>query len=284
MSVTSSLSPWLQQLRRAEIANVVVSDPRSRDGSRLGVSFDVARREVVGGGQADFDEEWRGHGVTLSGSDRALLYGFCNLSGHLLELTHALRMLLRRAEGFRDPVVLDLGCGPCTGGLALADVLELDAAFTYVGVDRAASMRALGEQLATKAQAFGRMCNVQRKWATSVETVKWTDPQSWRPVLVIVSYLLASPTLDVVALMNSVMPLVSRISRGRVVILYTNSAWEGHNLQFPLFRETVQSHGFELVIDDERGEIPVFGSDARSVRYALFSRGSQQILELGGDK
>ena len=64
------LPKWLEDIRTAEVVRRVRDDPRSVGGSLLGVSFDVARIEVAGGGQANFDEPWG----DLSPDDRVLLY------------------------------------------------------------------------------------------------------------------------------------------------------------------------------------------------------------------
>lgn len=81
------LPQWLQDLRRSEIIERVRDDPRSTGDTLLGVSRDVAAREIIGGGQADFDQSWN----DLSASDRVLLYAYINQPGHLEELAEAFR-------------------------------------------------------------------------------------------------------------------------------------------------------------------------------------------------
>ena len=114
------LPQWLMHLRRSEIVERVRSDPRSTENTLLGVNFEVAAREVVGGGQADFDRPWNG----LSADDRVLLYAYINQPGHLEELFEAFRMLLAGVDLRGEPIAIDLGCGPFTGGLALAATLD----------------------------------------------------------------------------------------------------------------------------------------------------------------
>ena len=88
-----ALPQWLMQLRRSEIVERVRDDPRSTGNTLFGVDFEVARREVVGGGQAALDRPWNG----LSPDDRVLLYAYINQPGHLEELVEAFHML--RAPG-----------------------------------------------------------------------------------------------------------------------------------------------------------------------------------------
>ena len=87
------LPQWLEDLRRSGIVERVRSDPRSTGNTLFGADFEVARREVGGGGQADFDQPWN----DLSADDRVLLYAYFNQLGHLEELVEAFRML--RAPG-----------------------------------------------------------------------------------------------------------------------------------------------------------------------------------------
>ena len=81
------LPQWLQDLRRSEIIERVRDDPRSMGDTLLGVNFEIARREVIGGGQADFDQPWN----DLSATDRVLLYAYINQRGRLEELAEAFR-------------------------------------------------------------------------------------------------------------------------------------------------------------------------------------------------
>ncbi len=95
------------------------------------------------GGQADFDSPCGG----LSSDDLALLYAYWIQLGHVEELVEAFGQHLSGCNIDR-PVVIDLGCGPFTGGLAVASALEPPNGFTYIGMDRASAMRRLGERLA----------------------------------------------------------------------------------------------------------------------------------------
>lgn len=273
------LPNWLVDLRRDLIVKPIREDPRTTHlfEDPLGVPSSMVF-EVIGGGQADFDKAWVGPCGHLSGAERALLYGLFNLKGHLQELVRAFDMLTARADIW-EPVVLDLGCGPGTGGLALANALGRDARFTYVGVDRAASMCELGERLMQAAETRGWMTKVERFWLRDTSEFEWLEPISWRPIIVIVSYVLASPTLDARALVNGVMAQVGKIGRGDVTVLYTNSVRPEANQQLPRFREClVEDHGFEL-IDDNEGRISMSGSKDRKLRYALFVRQANRILE-----
>ena len=274
------LPPWLERLRRSEIIERVRNDPRSVGGTVLGVAHDVAQQEVAGWGQAEFDDPWG----SLSSDDRVLLYAWFFQRGHLEELTEAFRLLFRTGPPGDEPVVVDLGCGPFTGGLAVAGVLGRGQRFEYIGVDRSRAMRCFGERLALAAERFPEMPRIERHWSADVSSVSWNPAPGWRPVFVIVSYLLASPTLDAVALIADLEKLLTKFGRGPVTVLYTNSTRDEANRGFPSFCTALHDAGFELFADDtgmieiERGR----STRRRRLRYALFHRRKQGTFRLRG--
>lgn len=267
------LPQWLQDLRHAEVVAPVQDDPRSGPASFFGLSRDDAM-DAIGWGQAPFDKPYRG----LSPPDRALLYAYFNQKGHLEELTEAFRQMFAN-KAPDEPIVIDLGCGPCTGGLALSGVLEKPS-FDYIGVDVSKAMHDLGEHLATHAP---QLKEVRRTWATDIESVEWPRAPGWRAVLVIVSYLLASPTLDAVKLVAQLKALLTKLGKGHVVVLYTNSPTPAANRDFPVFRRGIQNAGFDMPADGT-GEIIIerwSGERLRRVRYAVFHRPEKKRLRLG---
>ena len=272
-----SLPEWLHCLRKTEIVDRVRNDLRSTNDKILGVSFNEARDEVIGGGQADFDKPWK----HLSGDDRALLYAYCNQRGHLEELVAAFQMHFNGAIPDSEPIVVDLGCGPFTGGLAFASTFGDEPCFDYIGIDRSQSMRKLGEQLAS---ASKNLSGVKRTWKSDVASVEWNTPPGWRPVFIIVSFLLASPTLHVTALMAELDGLLNKIGNGSVTILYTNAIGVEANYSFENFRDALQNQGFKLPAEGS-GVVQVTRSKdtkLRKLRYALFHRPKQTILQLDG--
>lgn len=271
------LPPWLDNLRRSAIVERVQNDPRSLGQTLLGVTPEIAMREAAGGGQADFDASWG----SLSPEDRVLLYAYFFQKRHLEELTSAFLQLFSTSV-IPDPIAVDLGCGPFTGGLALAGALGRESRFDYIGVDRSRAMRELGERLASAGEL---PCKVTRRWATDISSISWNQPRGWRPVIVIVSYLFASPTLDVGVLVDDLHKLLARLGLGPVTVLYTNSSREAANTGFPGFRAALQERGFKPFADDIGSiEIERFGGGRElTLRYALFHRPRQRTLFLEGD-
>ena len=269
------LPGWLDALRRDEIIGPVRNDPRSQGGTRLGMAADEAV-EAIGRGQADFDAPLG----ALSPDDLALLYAFMNQRGHVEELVTAFGQLLADARP-ENPIVVDIGCGPFTGGLALAATLGDRPRFDYIGVDRAESMQRLGARLAGSDRMPAR---VRARWAAGMGAVDWPHRPGWRDVIVIVSYLFASPTLDVEAMFGDLEGLLDRLGRGAVTLLYTNSTRQQLNRRYPAFRRLLEAAGFELHAEDQ-GEIVVERRDGlqdRNLYYALFHRPPRRVLRLGG--
>ena len=269
------LPDWLGSLRRAEITDRVRDDPRSWGGTLLGMDR-YGAFEAVGAGQADFDAP----SGDLSPDDLALLYAYLNQKGHLEELVVAFGQLL---AGWKppNPIVVDIGCGPFTGGLALAATLGEDPRFDYIGVDRANSMRRLGRRLACSDLVPGR---VTSHWAPDVGSVKWQRPPGFREVIVILSYLFASPTLDAEAMLTDLKRLLRRIGHGAVTLLYTNSILGEPNRRYPEFRKGLVEAEFR-VHAEAQGKIVVErwnGRRERKLCYALFRRPQRQHLPLGG--
>lgn len=272
----ATLPNWLNRLRAVEIVDRIRNDPRSTGGTLFGMDMEEAF-SAIGGGQANFDDP-RGD---LSPGDLALLYAYLNQKGHLEELTTAFSQLFASsAEKPHNPIVVDLDCGPFTGGLALAATFGHNPCFDYIGIDRADSMRRLGDRLARSRFVPGQMTT---HWAASINALQWQEPPRWREVMVIISYLFASPTLDTEVVFNDLDRLLQQLGHGAVTLLYTNSPQEKPNRQYPGFRQSLEEAGFQVWADDQ-GKIAIErgnGLQERNVRYALFHRPQRQTLTLG---
>lgn len=273
------LPSWLEKLKKKRVTDVLRRDPRSNSVGLLGIPAAEVFERVIGGGQADFDEPIDG----LTGADRARFYAHYNQLGHLTELIVALTMLLK---GFStdDMIVMDVGCGPFTGGLAFAAVCGPTCRFTYFGVDRSVAMRELGEEFANEATVLGGMHDSPRHWVGSLTEVRPAATPGWRPVLVVVSYLLASPTVDPIALVEELDAALVRLGRGPVAVLYTNSPKDWPNRSFPAFQAELEKRGF-VSAANASGQVAVVtaaGTKDRTLRYALFHRPEQNRLILGG--
>ncbi len=115
------------------------------------------------------------------------------------------------------------------------------------------------------------------------EIVQWNQQPSWRPVFIILSYLLASPTLDIEQMIKALEELLIKLGRGQVTVLYTNSERPEANEHYPDLRTRLCKIGFEI-LEDNTGIIEVErmrGTRKRPLKYALFHRLALDTLTLG---
>jgi hypothetical protein len=143
-------------------------------------------------------------------------------------------------------------------------------------------MHQLGEHLARAAIQLGGMANIEVQWTNDLVNTVWPHAPTWRPVLVIVSYLLASPTVQPLEVVVALEDLLKKIGRGPVALLYTNAPSDNPNRKFTEFQVALETKGFELIANDV-GSIQISRFDGlrdRSLRYALFRRTAQRVLTL----
>jgi SAM-dependent methyltransferase len=268
---------WLSALLRDEVHRRIQKDPRTlaNPGTLLGWPENQVYRDVIDGGQADFDEPI-GH---LDGDDRALLYARFNQRGHLQELVHAFERLFDGASSVGRPTVIDLGCGPFTTGLALAATLQAQRPFRYYGVDRAQSMLRLGARLARGSWERGGLHPESSCWfGTSLNEAVF-GPIRGDLTIVVASYLFASPSLDVSSLVEEVLAAIRRVGLGAAAVLYTNSSRPSANASYPEFRDRLVAAGFEVTVDETEEFQDTL--HPRHLRYALLFRPEQTAIDLG---
>ena len=272
----TTLPPAIEYLRKRMVVEPLRLDTRSTPSRPLGLSPAEASA-AISWGQANFDEP----SGNLSPRDRVLLYAYWNQKRHLEELSEAFHQLFGHGRPKQSMIIVDLGCGPFTGGLALAGQLDPEEEFEYIGVDRSKTMLEFGKQLAAEAHDNDELPSITHRWVISISDIDWQEAPGWRPVVIIVSFLLASQSLEVKNLIGELHNLLARLSRGEATVIYTNSVKEDPNRNFPTFRDALLRIGFRLQTD-EIGEIQTVQKEYE-LRYALFHRNSQRILRLGGD-
>jgi hypothetical protein len=271
-----NLQAWYSALRRQHIVEPVLGDRRNRppqphDGL-WGHPVEWIKWQAIGGGQADFDQ-----GVKhLKPDDLALLYAYLNQKGHVEELVLAFQQLLGKDLTIDGRVVIDVGCGPFTAGLALANVMGKCSSFDYYGADRATSMRAFGQVLANATRDAGALHDQTRvSFLPDVKDIPILTLRS-TPTLVVLSYLLASTTLDVEATTADILAVCDRISMGPVDVLYTNSVREEAGRNFPVLKARLEAAGFKEIAGG-RVDLPEISS-YRRIHYALFHRGPKTLV------
>ncbi len=269
-----TVSSWYEHVRRACIVDPLNNDPREtrENGMRLGKSSRWIFERAIGGGQANFDEPIE----DLSPRDRVMLYALFNQKGHVPELIHAFQILADHPQRLNNATILDIGCGPFTAGLSLAIVAGNEVAFRYVGVDTSQEMCALGLELANAAREAGGLSpQTLVQFVGSIDSIDFGPPRlGW--TVVVLSYLLASASLDVELLVRQIVEACSRIGQGPVAVLYTNSAQAERRAAFPAFQSRMVDAGFKCEVVDT--ELLTDGERPRRIHYALFTRAPLPML------
>lgn len=259
---------WVDDLRRTHVVRPIQQDPRNtwHPNTLLGHDKSWVFFEAVGGGQANFDQPIR----NLSPRDRVLLYALLNQKGHFDELSHAFSKLLPQPHQLHGATVLDIGCGPFTAGLALGNIAGNTVSFRYCGIDTSTAMRAVGAEFANAAGSAGAFAErTTVEFHDALDTVHFGSPRAgW--TMVVLSYLLASDTLNIETLVAQIVRACDRIGPGPIAVLYTNTTREAAGTKYPDLERRLIAASFVKQVEDR--ELLEGGDRPRPVHYALFVR------------
>jgi len=227
----------------------VLDDPRTIDSEnlKLGYPFETIREEVLAKGLTDFsqghyDLEY-GH---LTPEDKVLLYCFVNLRLHFfaaLATFEAHRALLEDLFASAGRLLLlDVGCGPGTASLALADLLP-GRSFDYLGIDLAPPMHLKALAMWEAARATGLI----GKDSTATFRTTWAEVAvdqvpAASSVLVVVSYCCASHTLtwkSLQSLAHTVRGLRESRTGKPLVLAYMNSTSPLAHRNYEVFKHAL---------------------------------------------
>ncbi|MEO4014981.1 hypothetical protein [Pseudomonas rossensis] len=257
--------PWLEELRSQLIVRPIQNDPRTRNGKLLGREISWLFNHAIGGGQANFDHPIQ----DLTPLDRVMLYAYLNQKAHVDELIHAFTKLLPDLDKFKNATVIDIGCGPFTAGLALANVVGNSVAFRYFGVDHSSTMCSFGKQLAESIQGLGEFNpRTQISFYQNIDEINFGPTRASEITIFVLSYLLASSSIDVSLLVEQIKTSRKNVGLGAAVLLYTNTGREGARTLYPAFSKNLIAAGFEEHI--EATELFKDCDKDRLIHYALF--------------
>lgn len=257
--------PWLVQLRTKMIVQPVQEDIRTRHNRPLGRDVNWIFNHAIGGGQANFDAPIE----NLTSQDRVLLYAYLNQKAHVDELIHAFTKLLPNLEKFENATVIDIGCGPFTAGLALANVVGNGVSYRYFGVDHSVSMCALGEALAEATQKANEThAKTEISFHQNIDAISFGPIRGAEITIFVLSYLLASDSINVDTLTKQISIAQNKVGLGAAVLLYTNTGRESARKLYPEFCKKLGSIGFVENVEDV--ELFIESDKDRLIHYALF--------------
>jgi SAM-dependent methyltransferase len=244
------------------ITQPIDNDQRTRYERPLGYHKDVIRNRILEYGRADFREPCRIVSPEASPADRVLLYCYSNLRKHFFTTRYVLgkiiRSLSKQLQPGARPVFVDLGCGPLTAGLALADLHQEEFGSPlithYVGIDIAPAML-------DKAREFSRSpvfapestFSFFTNWHHSLDLLSDDLVQLTNPIILSASYLFASNSLEVESLALFVAELQRRCPRAPIYFVFQNPNRDDRNVNYTNWKKLLS--GIELL---ESGATKVF--------------------------
>jgi hypothetical protein len=230
----------MNSLFNAEVNALVMPHRTEANGKSalFGIDFDVVVKEVIQLGLADFGEPYRSGSAVITPEQRVQCYCFANMKGHFwADYAH-----FRSWESSFEPhfsgenrlVIIDVGCGPATAGLAFSELFP-GQAFAYYGIDRVAQMRGAARQMMRQGQVQG----VVDDETTTVCRSSWeqlpSDLAVGAVVLLNFSFFFGSPWLtpeEIQSLAKFYHHLASTDRVNSVLISYTNSPHDLANKKY----------------------------------------------------
>ncbi|WP_163011420.1 class I SAM-dependent methyltransferase [Pseudomonas viridiflava] len=273
--ILTNRMPWLEKLRQDLIVNPIQKDARTTYNKPLGKESNWIFNVAIGGGQADFDLPVD----NLSPRDRVMLYALFNQKAHVDELIHAFKKFLPDTRQFQAATIIDIGCGPFTAGLALANVIGQSCDYRYYGVDTSSSMLSLAADLSNAVRAENQLSvRTEISFHEKLSKISFGPRRGTQITLFILSYLLASKSIDVKKLVSEIDKARNAIGLGPTFLLYTNSAKDGPRQAYPLLKEQLLAADFKVAVEEEENFTDT--EKPRNIHYALFVRHSPKTISI----
>ena len=218
-------------------------------------------REVIDGGQADFDQEYN----RLTPKERVLLYCYAgNFEQHLVSQMYIFEnhndIFKQYISAPNQVVFIDFGCGPATSGVAIARYYAESASdvedpliINYVGIDSSNAMLEKAQEFCKYPSLFHEDSNFRFIPVTSdkIDLLEYLDTSVSKESVILLnfSYLFASATLIVQDLVEVVQRLSNKYPN-RMVLLFQNPYGPEYNEKWYQFKALMTN--FRSVVGGER--------------------------------
>lgn len=270
---------------RSVVINRVRDNHRNAHGEFMGCDWDTVRDRIIQYGMADFTQSISalgsdGEPFLFSPEDRALLYAFANQRMHALSqiwlLYNQTECIANLSQGHDELCVLDIGCGPGTGLIALHSAMERGVIrqrnIRYIGVDPSRAMLQLADELQRSIRSVG---------ITSEFIEKLDDASmlldSRGPVLVLMSYLFANLDEQQAVEYAEYIRYFANRSHARVLGIIQNSIRDDRNISLGNFRRRLMQMDSSWVFSGEslsrvryRSNLSVDRISEQQVRWSTF--------------
>ncbi|WP_406826412.1 hypothetical protein [Pedobacter sp. KACC 23697] len=201
--------------------------------------------EVLRRGRTDFRKSYG----EITTDDKVLLYCFFNMKKHFYTSYAVFELILPSLKTFFNntdykPIMIDLGCGPMTSGLALADLIKTTTgnalSFTYIGVDIAPAMLRRAKTFEVSDIFSESTFYYHENWNDIDFGVLYAVAGKNNPVLINASYLFASDSL----LPADLAIFVADITKfwDHVYFVFQNPDNDIRNTKYLEFKSLVQHH------------------------------------------
>lgn len=217
----------------------------------MGYSSKDVRYDIIGRGQADFDEKYK----TLDASDRVNLYCYFNMRMHFfssLSLYQRSKIFDKYYTTSGRVKFIDLGCGPATSGLAFADYLHTnsteDVVFDYYGIDIADNMLKKADDILTN-EIFN-VTNV-KKFYKSIDEISLDELKEASCIVINCCYVFASSSLPFEKIAKYINELSLKYPYIPKYILYQNATEESLNRTYMKFKDLLNEYTIEWTGNEE---------------------------------
>ncbi|GAB4039851.1 hypothetical protein [Spirosoma gilvum] len=245
----------------------------------LGFPKNEVLQDILERGRTDFNVPYK----NLSVDDKVSLYCYFNMRKHYFTSYSVFNRLKDSLlEVFSQvhirPIFIDLGCGPLTSGLALAEFYRQETGtlvqMAYIGIDRAGSMIDKAKSL-VNSQLFGPNCffEFHENWRMIQDSTLLDLIGENNPIFVNASYLFSSISLNENDLASFVRSLLNMTQN--VFFIYQNPNRDDRNIKYCNFKEQL---AFEVI--DNHTEKVLYKTDPYNAFEPAYEEVFLEVLKL----
>lgn len=205
----------------------------------IGYEKNEIRRDILEYGLTDFDKSFQG----VNSSQKVLLYNYFNLRKHFFTLYHIFKKIqFQQIVLDKNLVVIDLGCGPGTASLVIADFIKSTNKATscnYIGIDISNAMIESASKHIENIKSLGINFEYTFEKELNNNSIDYLVNNS-SIMIFVASYLFASNSLDEIKLGEVVNDIINRFKNTPVMFIYQNPDEEQKNKKYFNFKRTLK--------------------------------------------
>ena len=239
-----------------EIVEKIKTHPKTRFNQiLLGYTAEMVRHEIIEYGRADFRKGYD----KLSADEKVLLYCYFNMRKHFFTSSFVFEKIYESLRNVfndvtRKVVFIDLGCGPLTSGLALADLHHQKSGerlnINYIGIDIAQAMLNKAERfISYDVFAEESQYALALSWDNLPEGTLDKFVGLDNNIIINASYLFASNSLEEKKLADFVKSLIRKYSTSKIYFTYQNPHRNDRNQKYIDFKSELVYMAYESNVE-----------------------------------